>query len=442
MFLNMCVSLRIGQIKAAASCGNAKGSLPLLVDAPAYIRSVLGYQRMQFLYPCGRCAECVKKRRNAIAYCIENELRNSKDNYFLTFTFSDWNLPISRREVVFDKDTGEIIEYKKAKTMNYFEVPFEIRKQLLSKPAGKYPRYVSRDIEDLSVRLVYTPSLKRSMFCRALDAYRQKFRRQYGNTRNFKYWCIGEYGPRTCRPHLHCVISGLNNEEILQLIKYWPFGHVDVKKVECLKNCKNGFVHLGRYLGKYVSKGCAECKSVSDRFAEKPRIVSSPNFGTAISEQQRNYILCFDMVGRYNPKTLQRFDGSYLTKLEVDMIAREYPKRLKYEIDNFTFMLPRSVIRRVTANFDWLRPFDNKLETMAKIPQIRSLPLFSYVSSVAVDRYLEVCNRKYQPAREKVLSSEGNVFSSFKADNSENDIQTSLSRLYRDDSLTYNKSFC
>lgn len=437
----MCVSLRIGQIKAAASCANAKGSLPLLVDAPSYIRSVLGYQRQKFLYPCGRCAECVKKRRNAIAYCIENELKRWSDCYFMTFTFDDWNLPISRREVNFDIDTGEIIGYKKSEVCKFFSVPHDVREELINKPAGKWPRYVFRDIPYLGIRLSFTPSLNRSLFCHAVDAYRQKFRRANGVSRNFKYWAIGEYGPRTCRPHIHAVFCGLSSTEVHELKTYWPYGYVDIRKVEYLKDCKNGLVHLGRYLGKYVSKGCAQCKSVIDNNAERPRVVSSPNFGSEIDEKMRSYILCFDLFGPYNPKTLQLFDGRYLTKLEVDSIVLQYQKRLSYAIDGYNFMLPRGVIRRLTANYDWLRPFDNKLQ-MDKTAQIRSLPLFSYASCVAVDRYLEVCDRKYKQTSQRFYDGTDNVFSSFKADNSENDIQASLSRLYSDDSLTFNKSFC
>ena len=63
-----------------------------------------------------------------------------------------------------------------------------------------------------------------------------------------------------------------------------------------------------------------------------------------------------DMVGQYDLQHLCRLDGS-LSRLEVDSLVREIPRRLVYRVDERTVLpLPRIIrdkIFQIDTHFRW-----------------------------------------------------------------------------------------
>ena len=48
---------------------------------------------------------------------------------------------------------------------------------------------------------------------------------------NIRYYLIGEYGPRTFRPHYHCILFNLDPSLLHELLDIWGLGFVSVGKV-------------------------------------------------------------------------------------------------------------------------------------------------------------------------------------------------------------------
>ena len=60
----------------------------------------------------------------------------------------------------------------------------------------------------------------------------QKFfkRLRHSQDRKIKYFCVGEYGEKSGRPHYHAII--FNVEDVNQFQKCWKHGHVHVGTVQ------------------------------------------------------------------------------------------------------------------------------------------------------------------------------------------------------------------
>ena len=154
--------------------------------------------------PCGRCPNCVKTKRDALAFRLDAE-HNSKDNLFslfVTLTYSDSYLPTSVNDV-----TGEEFNYLSSDDIHNF---------------FKYLRKIGRLYD---------------------------FR--------FRYFLCGEYGDLFGRPHYHAIffVKSINHREPFEQVKAlitraWYRGYVSVQLP------KNGF-RAFNYVTKYVIKNSA-----------------------------------------------------------------------------------------------------------------------------------------------------------------------------------------
>lgn len=88
-----------------------------------------------------------------------------------------------------------------------------------------------------------------------LKRFRQSYFRKHKKKANFKYFLCGEYGPRTLRPHAHCIFFGLDRLELNYALSDWQekYGFVDFEKIDLttIKSLSN----TAKYIGKYCSKG-------------------------------------------------------------------------------------------------------------------------------------------------------------------------------------------
>lgn len=95
-----------------------------------------------------------------------------------------------------------------------------------------------------------------------LQAFLKRLRSYRGP---FRFYAVGEYGSRNCRPHYHAALFGVSMSEAALIAKAWR-GHVVPCKARDVPLDSFGGVHVGelnkdsaQYLVKYV------CKSVLDR---------------------------------------------------------------------------------------------------------------------------------------------------------------------------------
>ena len=128
--------------------------------------------------PCGRCGACRQARRYQWAFRLKEELKDSKNAYFITLTYNDENLP----EYI-DYDSGEI-------------------KSNLCK----------KDLQDFIKRL------------------REK---QYRKTRQrtFRYYAVGEYGTKTDRAHYHLIGFNIDRDTCYQIPGIWGKGNCHIGQV-------------------------------------------------------------------------------------------------------------------------------------------------------------------------------------------------------------------
>ena len=217
--------------------------------------------------------------------------------------------------------------------------------------ASEHPRYFEYVLEvpdnEFGYLVRITPSVCRYDVREWLKMARIQYERDNGEKLpDFSYVAISEYGPRTCRPHYHLAFFGLGRKHLNYLLERWTFGKVKQFRMvqQINKDGSNGFLKASKYIGKYMSKGKFECDSVKECAAERPRVCQSKNLGTKELEPVRRQVLCFDMFGEYDPETLQRPDGSPLSRLEVDALVAQIPKRLVYRVDERTVLpLPRLI---------------------------------------------------------------------------------------------------
>lgn len=131
---------------------------------------VMHKRKGRIYVPCGKCASCLKKRRDEWAVRLEQEKKLWKAMYFTTFTYQDAFLTWA--------DSG--------------------------------PTLVKTDLQNFFKRLRKSTNEK------------------------IRYFAVGEYGTENKRPHYHAIIfSNMEIMKMhLQSLKAWGMGIVDVQHAE------------------------------------------------------------------------------------------------------------------------------------------------------------------------------------------------------------------
>lgn len=150
----------------------------------------------QVLISCGKCVECLQKRRTSWQVRTEKETISNgvpryKHAYLITLTYNNLHLNFSSN--------------------------------------GK-----------MTLRI------------RDLQMFIDRLRKEYP----LRYLCCGEYGGKFHRPHYHLLVLSNNEKPLLrvQVESKWHNGFVDFKVIN---NNKKDFQKISRYIAKYISKG--EC---------------------------------------------------------------------------------------------------------------------------------------------------------------------------------------
>lgn len=305
---------------------------------PRYGRENLRpYLNDSVVVPCGKCLNCLKNRQSQMVVRCKREADKRGSFGFMTLTYDEDHVPVTRSVWRVDKETGEQTMVSPPEFVSTAYHPdaavLDSMRQLDAGPCARY--HVTRLVEDS--RYVFearmTPSVCRLDVRTWLKTARIQWKRDHGEPLpEFSYVAISEYGPRTCRPHYHLAFFGLKQHHLFWLLDRWRFGFVKrVQMVNCINaDNSSGFTRAAQYIGKYMSKGKFECDSVVEGSAQKPRVCQSRGIGVADLEPVRAQLLAFDMYGSYDPDTLRRPDGSLLARSQVEAIVREIPRRLSY----------------------------------------------------------------------------------------------------------------
>lgn len=279
-------------------------------------------------YPCGKCYECSKRKQLDYTQLMMRQVEVKGSLHFVTFTYNDLNIPIR----CLDMSSGELgflhdLSCFKDLGENERNIIRECYIQRVKDRKEPYGRF-HHEIISLSFgtfNCVY--SLCRLDFRLWLKRARVNYERKFGKKlSDFTYFCFGEYGEKSWRPHYHANFYGLKDEEVNYIINDWKnrFGYVLSKSVPSFSSSEVARVSM--YIGKYVSKGVADCEELllDSSMMEKPRPLSSCGMSV-----RQGLLSILTLDGKLNP---------YDRVFAVEDIKRVV-SRMRYSVGSSDFFL-------------------------------------------------------------------------------------------------------
>lgn len=318
------------------------------------IKDALTGEEREVTYPCGVCPECVvAKQRDMAALTILEAKKVKQPMYFFTFTYDNDCIPIYR---VVKSSSNDVVERRFVTE----EEDKKVRPFIISQ--GRYSRAVQYNVgEDFKyyfadgeyshtepASVYYTPSIRNHDLQNLVKNFRAQlsYHNQY---KGISYSAVGEYGSKSFRPHFHMIVFGINEEQADLLSKLWKFGQVDYKRSQ---GTPQDVLRSSLYTSKYINKGCFENGWLKGRFVQRPHRMSSQGFGIDPEKlnSYRDYHLCFDMFGEYNPDTMKFLDGRDISYKQRRFLVKEIVKRLQINLVDQTFSLPQKIRRKIFYN--------------------------------------------------------------------------------------------
>lgn len=179
------------------------------------------YEPRVMLIPCGQCIGCRIRQREDWTTRIELEARQwpKEQVWFITLTYDDEHVPGMILK------TGELLR----------------KAQYVWKPGEEAPESVQT--------LLYTDVQK--FLKRLRKAYKAQLR----------FFCAGEYGDQTARPHYHMILYGWEPTDLKQLYKIhhngyytseWMAGIWGMGQIQIAQATPETY----RYVAGYVTKKC------------------------------------------------------------------------------------------------------------------------------------------------------------------------------------------
>lgn len=357
-----------------------RGSLDLTL-LPEYMKKIFDVHSEGFTVPCGKCIECQKARQNSLALRAARCAEKYGSMQFLTLTYEDRFLPFAMRLYKVDLKTGEYLEYQNSVIVERDHPMYaNLTRQYHSiRDRGRNSiRITYSPISNLEVQ--FTPSLCRRDVRLWLKRCRVYYEREFGEKLpDFKYICLGEYGPNTCRPHYHLCFFGLSYKQVLWMSSEWIYGYTCLKSVKATnEDGSPGFVIAAKYISKYISKGKFECDSVLDKIAEKPRVCQSIKIG-ALDDDLKKFYRCEDLYPDLDLNACT-YSGKHFTEQELLDFSNEVKKRSTIKVCGQEFPLPSIFLKQI-----WYEKYNS---------QLLSTPLRRIVSTILRDQdFASFCER-------------------------------------------------
>lgn len=318
--------------------------------------------------PCGKCLACLKNKQSSMVVRCRREAELRGSFAFMTLTYDDDHLPLVETMWKYNLSDGSLVQVSPPEFVStgFHPEPEYLKffRGVDGTDAPRYKTFIHCRIMQYEWQHRVTPSVCRKDVQQWLKQARIQYERDYGEKLpDFSYVAISEYGSRTCRPHYHLAFFGLKAFHLRYLLAAWKFGKVkQFRMVACTnKDGSSGYTRASKYIGKYMAKGKFECESVKCGDAQRPRVCQSKHFGTEQLDSVRRFVLCEDLFGPYDIDKLVRPDGSPLSRLQVDALVREIPRRLVYRVDERTVLpLPRIIREKIFQVYEFPEREKNK----------------------------------------------------------------------------------
>lgn len=316
------------------------------------VRIISKHNGLYSYVPCGKCEVCLSNKQLHNCSTCDFELSSATSVYFITLTYSNPNVPIMAvYEDKFYKDSTDIDDL-------YYchDVTPRYRVKNCKNPVVdddyylgcvRYPGHLMDDLyykrvktnDDISVfsthyydmgsNLVDSDSIYYFPYLSHYDVkcFLKRFRYHLNKDKNknyetLRYYVMGEYGPRTFRPHFHLLLffdSEITPEKVTSLVyKAWNFGRISVDRVE-----KNATSYVTRY-----AAGSFILPPLYDLPATKPRLSHSINFGGKVYDSvwesiNENDELAFNLLDSYELPIAGKVRKYYVRR---PLENRRYPK--------------------------------------------------------------------------------------------------------------------
>lgn len=227
--------------------------------------------------PCGRCINCLQKKRSDWTIRALEEYKNSSSAFFVTLTYSEKYLPYVR---IFDdeKSNKKTINLRKSDPIRQYlnEKSWTMDQKEIEKIIAELNGIDPNEIRKTRIMLKRIPTLKKS----DLQNY---FKRLRTINEKIKYFAVGEYGSKGSRPHYHAIIY---NAKDITLLDKWTVLDKETGEMEPIGNVKIGDVSQAsiHYITKYLINDESR-----DRRTQQPFQVSSKGFGINYTTDNGNY---------------------------------------------------------------------------------------------------------------------------------------------------------
>lgn len=211
--------------------------------------------------PCGKCLACEMRKRKEINVRLTNEASVASDCCFITLTYNDENV-VKADGHAFNRDRLASLGRGEKFEGNLTLFPKDVQSFL--KRLRRHLEYLPESYTDWDKEDVVQPSyVNEYEVFRHGGVFYQKIKGSFIVRDHvplpIRYFCVGEYGGNTKRPHYHILIFGWKPSDMKlwkrcgdsimcrspQIEKLWKFGFSSVEEF--------GAGHA-RYVSRYVTK--------------------------------------------------------------------------------------------------------------------------------------------------------------------------------------------
>lgn len=176
------------------------------------------YTSEEVVVPCGHCAVCNNIKAARWVTRLDEESRCHKYTLFATLQYNEQNVPQVvrlRKENLIHPDDIIYYDSETFETYDFYDKSIK--------------RHTKKDLDFCRETKVLNVLSKYDIqkFIKRVRYYARKYDPEFGFIR---YWCTGEYGPQTFRPHYHLILwfdSPIICDRIEEiLLDCWRFGNV------------------------------------------------------------------------------------------------------------------------------------------------------------------------------------------------------------------------
>lgn len=272
-----------------------------------YLRALELLDCNSHLLTCGKCAGCQIRKRKDMSVRLAHEIRMHDDCCFITLTYNDEYVPVLHESV-----------------------PVQTL----------YPVDVQKFVKRLRRHLEYVP--KKQHLAKKRDHVKGKIR----------YFCVGEYGTKSKRPHYHLIIfgwkpsdqtvwkiqNGYSVNRSAQIEKLWKYGFSTVCDVNA---------GVARYCARYVTKKFARLdKPEMDDKLRVPEFVlqstrdggiGAPWLAKYSANLKQGFVNVSDDKGRVSRCAVPRYYYDRLRKINLPLWLELREERLDWISKNSEF---------------------------------------------------------------------------------------------------------